>query len=308
MTGDAGSGGRRRRLPALLAGVVVLGLTAAALLAPQGPPAEGRLLVVVDPLGRERAEAAFGGLAAYLEPGLEGGLRLAVVRDGRGLAALRRERIALVLCPTGVALSLPEADFAPLAAALGRRPGPEHQRAVLLRRRGVAATPAPWLSAPGRTVVGDSLSLSGLGAVCRDGGRPATPPAFGPDPYDHAPALQALRLGCFDYAVVREGAVVRMEASGLLAAADWARQDLGEPAPDVLVLASRRLPARGLVRLSEGLVGLGRVETEPEAAGRAAAALAGLATVRLSGFEAFLEPEVRRLRERYDRCWPGLVF
>lgn len=308
MNGGPGIAGRLHRRPsaAVLAAVVVLGLTAAALLAPDGSRGQ-RLLLVVDPLGQERAGRAFEPLGEALETALKTGLRLAVVRDLPALAQVDWREVAVVICPSAVAAGLSPERLLPLAAGVGQRPGALRSRPLLVRRRGAPEAEAPWRDRPGRTVVGDSLSLGLLGAVCAGGPAPAAL-AFGPDPYDHAPVLHALRLGCFDYAVVGEAAWDRFLAAGLLRPDEWERRDLGPAVPEPVILAARDLGAEQLLRLTDRMVRLGRADAPADERLREAAALRGLALIHVAGLQPLLEPELQRLRERHDPCWPKVRF
>mgnify|MGYP001558175513 CR=1 FL=1 len=162
----------------------------------------------------------------------------------------------------------------------------------------------PWVTAAPRTVFGDSLSLVCLAPLCADGETATLPlgAAFGSDPYDHGAVLEALRLGAFDHAVVRQWAAEGFLAGGTARRQDWEVRKLSEPVPDIVLLASRRLPGQLRLTLGEALVTLGRRSgPTPAAALVAQAALAGLG---LDGFGLVLEPDFEALRSRYGSCWP----
>jgi hypothetical protein len=215
-----------------------------------------------------------------------------------------------VLCPDLPALAVADRGFVPLA--LGRRQAPQNlrPRSVLVRRLAAAPADEPWLSAPRRTACGDSLSLAGAG-VLRRAGRAAVAVAaargvrFGPDPYDHGPVLHALRLGCFDYAVVREWAARRFFAVGLLDRQAYGLLPLSEPLPDVVVLGTRRWAMVDLLRTRELLVGLGRQAGAASAVEREV--LHGLSAIRLDGFNLLLEPDFEQIHRQYGGRWlaPG---
>jgi hypothetical protein len=220
--------------------------------------------------------------------------------------------VDLVLCPDGAALDLVAKGYAGVAAA--RRPAPENRRprSCLVYRKTAGLVPRPWRDAPARTLLGDSLSLAGCGVVCprgrggADGGDWPEGLRCGPDPYDHAPVLHALRLGAADYAVVREIAVHRFLADGLLDPLVWGVHELTEPLPDVVLLVSRRWSTAGRVRLGEALLGLGRREGPGQDGERAA--VEGLGRLGLAGFNLLLDGEFEELRRRYDHCWPQSGF
>ncbi len=211
--GNAGfmSGGRGR-LRAVLAGVLVLGLAAGALLWPGANPSRGRgVFLVFDSSGSPARETGvYKPLADFLNEFTDHPMDLQVVRTLGAFQERLAEGVDFVFCPDGLALSLEVGDFVPVA--VGRRAAPRNlrPRSVLVFRKTAGLVESPWLSRPASTVCGDSLSLTGTGAWRRKGENsvpgPASPLAcaWGPDPYDHAPALHAARLGGFDYALVRQ--------------------------------------------------------------------------------------------------------
>jgi len=289
--------------------VALVGLALSALLwpSPGGQPPEG-LMLVVDPLARVRAEAPYRPVAAWLGAGLGRPLRALVVPDLRTVPGRAWRDVGLVVCPDRVALGLPAETFVAVAAA--RRQAPENlrPRAVVVYRRAAGRAEAPWRTSPARTILGDTLSLAGCGPACRDGlfvwraGRGAAP-AAGADPYDHRPALEALRTGCFDYAVVREWTARRYFEAGLLDPAEWAEAPISPPLPDVVVFVSRDWPARDRVRASELLLGLGR-RREGDVGGPELETLRALARIDVDGFNLLLEPDFELVRRQFGPCWP----
>jgi hypothetical protein len=220
----------------------------------------------------------------------------------RELAAGRPD---FLVCPDGVALGLDPAVWVPVAA--GRRSAPRNLRphGVLVSLRGAGGDPEPWRTQPRTVVFGDSLSLSATG-VLRPAGSPlpARPAgaAWGPDPYDHAPALHALRLGAYTHAVVRQWDADRFLAQGLLDTARWTIREITVPVPDLVILADRRLPAAERLARGERLAGLGRELAELTPAERELAA--GLPALGLAGFNLLIEPDFDLVRGNFAADWP----
>lgn len=298
--------------PTTLAAAAVLLLALAALLWPSGAPStrEGTLLVL-DPVGGERSAGAFEPLAELVGEALGRRLTLSIATDLPQFRTLARQPATVVLCSDWVALSLPAATFVPLA--VGRRHAPENlrPRAALVYRKDAGYLERPWLEAPDRTVLGDTLSLVAGGAIATVGGGDQSDQGArgrfarcgsGPDPFDHSPALHALRLGCFDYAIVREWAAERFFTRGLLGDQQWGIRRITGPVPDVVVLASREVDAPARVALRDALVRLGRGSDPVPALDPRARA--GLATVGLDGFNVLLEPEFELIRRKYPARWP----
>ncbi len=291
------------------AALILAGLTLSALFWPahRGEPADG-LLLVVDPVVHVRGEAIYRALADYLGAGLARPMRVLVAPE---LAAVPPEAwpaVGLVLCPDRVALGLPPAAFAALAAARRQAPDNLRPRAVLVYRREAGGAGQPWLSAPGRTILGDTLSLTGCGPVCRDrcsirraDGSAAL--SWGADPYDHGAVLEALRSGCFDYALVREWTARRFREAGLLDASVWAEEPLSAALPDVVVMVSRQWAVADRVRAGELLLALGR-QREGGALVRELQALRSLARIDVDGFNLLLESDFDLVRRQYGPCRP----
>ena len=306
-----GSGSRLPINAAVLAALVVAALAVAAWLVPPEGRRDGAAeLLIFDPLGGARSEAAFGPLGIFLARSLERPLQI-VVADNLSAFRHRAASADIVLCSDWVGLSLAGDAFAPLAA--GRRHAPQNlrPRSVLVYRKEAGLLAQPWFDAPERTILGDSLSLAAMGALGRNTEAAATDQSWlaalrncacGPDPFDHGPALHAARLGCFDYAVVRQWTAERFLTCGLLSPLDWEVAELTGPVPDVVVLASRRLSAGKRTRLRDALVGLGRSQDQPSV--QAEAVRTGLATIGLAGFNMLLEADFDQLRRRFVRRWP----
>ncbi len=310
--GTAPSGSRPLPPATVLAAAIIVILALAALLVPRSRQrGTEAVFLVVDPLSQVRGESCYGPLTQWLNEVGQQPLRLQCVSALTDANRPLWDEIDLVLCPDGVALALPADQY--VALALGRRQAPNNlrPRSVLVYRREAGSQSEPWITAPQRTILGDSLSLAGCGVVCRkgtlvtSGGETASwrqQLTFGPDPYDHAPALHALRLDCFDYAVVRELAVDRFEAAGLLDPEVWGVEELTAPLPDIVVMVARDCPAATRMRLGEALVGLGR--HPGDALPLEQAVRQGLAGLGLDGFNLLLEPDFSQIRRRFDRCWP----
>ncbi len=291
-----------------LAALAVLALAASALIWPvDGTQSPEGLLLVVDPAARVRGETPYAPVAAWLSEGLGRPLRALVVPTLAAVPARAWQDVGLVLCPDRAALGLSAARFVTLAAA--RRQAPENlrPRSVLVRRRATGPAVAPWLTRPARTILGDTLSLAGCGVVCSDGTFPwrrRGGPAYGCDPFDHGGVLEALRAGCYDFALVREWTARRFAEAGLLPDEGWELEPVSVALPDVVVAAARDWPARDRVRAGELLLGLGR-QREGGAGDREAAALRALARIDVDGFNLLLEPDFELVRRQFGACWPG---
>lgn len=265
----------------------------------------GPVVVVLDPVSDERrVSAVWPALGRVLADGT--GLPASVVvtrslAEFRGLVAARPDYI---VCPDGVALGLDAGRWLPLVA--GRRPAPRNlrPRGVLVSRVDKSGEVEPWLTAPGSVIFGDSLSLCATGVLraVTGGGAPMPAVAWGPDPYDHAPALHALRLGAYDHAVVRQWDAERFLAQGLLDSASWSVQDVTVPVPDLVILVARDLPAAERLARGDRLAGIGRELADRTPAERE---LAGaLPDVGLAGFNLLVEPDFELVRRNFGADWP----
>lgn len=305
-----GAGGRGPVAVGAALGVLLLAAAATWWPRPAGSP-DGVSVVVLDPAGDERRLAStWPALAAVLAGQDAVDARLDVARTRAAFLELAADADYLV-CPDGVALGLAPGNWAPLAA--GRRAAPRNlrPRGVLVSRKGAAApvgaaaAPAPWRAAPASVVFGDSLGLAATGALRPAGAPPAAPPrgvAWGPDPYDHAPALHALRLGGRDHAVVRQWDAERFRAQGLLADAEWTFTEVTVPVPDLVVMAARRLPAPLRLERGERLAGIGRELADLTPAERDLAA--AMTALGLVGFNLLIDPDFDLVRAQFTADWP----
>jgi hypothetical protein len=126
--------------------------------------------------------------------------------------------------------------------------------------------------------------------------------AWGNDPYDHRDVLAAARHGAYDHAVVRQWDAEAALSSGRLDPRRWRVRRLGDPVPDIVVLASRSLSRAARIDLQESLSTLGR-----DASGKGAGGIdldGRLAALGFEGFNLLLGPDFDRLRRRYSPCWP----
>jgi hypothetical protein len=285
------------------AAVVVL-LALGALLWPRAEVPDGApaLLVFDSSLETGRADGPYRRLCERLGVASGRDLQLVVATD---MGAFRRHLAAapaFLVVPDGVALAMDAQAYVPLVA--GRRSAPMNLRpvGVLVHRLAAGDVAEPWRTRPERTVCGDSVSLAAVGAL-RQAGLTRWPGrlACGPDPYDHGPVLHALRLGGFDFALVRQWDAVRFFEAGLLSPARFGVRDLTEPVPDLLVLASRQLPRHVRLRCGESLAAVGR---HPEHEGPADQELRReLAALRLVGFNPLLEPDFDAVRRKFPGHW-----
>lgn len=294
------------RLVALAAALFVVVLAAAAAWWPRPVrPGAGPVVVVLDPVGDERRlTAIWPALARVLAADGAGEPQVVVARTRDAFAALVTAGPGFVICPDGMALGLDASAWAPLAA--GRRAAPRNlrPRSVLVSRRGSPGPAAPWLAVPSSVVFGDSLSLAGTGALRGTGAAGSFPAevAWGPDPYDHAPALHALRLGAFAHAVVRQWDAERFRAQGLLPDAEWEIREVTPPVPDLVVLMDRRQPTALRLALGERLAGIGRELSDQTPAERDLAAL--LPGLGLAGFNLLIDPDFDLVRGNFVADWP----
>jgi len=305
---QTGTDGRRSlSFLTMAAGVLVVVLALGALFWPRnGARDPVHTLLVFDASGdRARATGLFRDMRAYLSSLTESNLDLVVVRTTGEF----RDRLAnapdFVLAPDGLALQVPVQRYLPLV--VGRRPAPRNlrPRGVLVYRQSGGDIVDPWRTHASATVFGDSLSLTAVGVLRAAGDRrwPAGC-TFGPDPYDHGPVLHALRLGGFDYAVVRQWDAERFFSAGLLPRAQFAVRDLVAPVPDAVLLVSREVPRHIRLRCGEGLIALGR-QPGDEAPLEQKLRLA-LAEMHLTGFNLLLEPDFELVRKIFPGDWlPG---
>ncbi|MBD3222707.1 hypothetical protein GF314_15850 [bacterium] len=290
------------RLPMLVALALIL-LAAAALFWPTASARrdQGNLLVLLPRADARRVEA-LDRLTRTLVEAATVDLALAVVTTPTAFDE-HLDRALVAVVPDGLALGLDPESWQPLAAGRRRVPWNLRPAATLVSRASVPAADRPWLSTPGRTVFGDSLSLVCRAAWC-DGDGAARPDGvgWGSDPYDHRPVLVALRHGAYDHAVVRQWDAEAAVAEGCLPPDRWRLTTLSDPVPDVVVLASRRLPTGVRLELQQALTVVGR-QLDRRRDGDPAL-VAGLGLLGLDGFNLLLTPEFDRLRRQYEPCWP----
>lgn len=302
-----GGGGRSLTF---LAGVLVLVLALGALLWPGAGSKRGRgTLLIFDSSGDgNRVARVYDPLLAYLTETGETPLDLEVVGNLDTFQAMAAKGADFILCPDGLGLNLQADSYVPVV--VGRRSAPRNlrPRGVLVYRKSAGLVQSPWLSRPSATVCGDSVSLTATGMWRRrDRATPAGPAdrtlcAWGPDPYDHSPALHAARLGAFDYALVRQWDADRFFAEGLLSPEEWGVEIMTVPVPDIVLFAGRTLPAKTRLAVGEGLSSLGRgaEDTLPVAQGMRQAVLA----LHLSGFNLLVDPDFDLVRRNFSGDWP----
>lgn len=291
-----------------MAALLVLVLAAGAVWWPRPVQrAAGPVVVVLDPAGSERRAAeTWPALAQVLAARSPARAQLVVAHSLAEFRELTSGGPEFLVCPDGVALGLDAGVYVPLVA--GRRAAPRNlrPRGVLVSRRGAVDGDQPWLTRPGSVVFGDSLSLCATGVLRSEPGDAARPMpagcAWGPDPYDHAPALHALRLGGFTHAVVRQWDVERFRAEGLLADAQWTVREVTVPVPDLVLLAARTVSAADRMALAERLAGIGRELAELTPAERELAA--ALPAMGLAGFNLLVEPDFELVRGNFVADWP----
>lgn len=294
----------------VMAGLLVVVLALGALLWPGSRSERGRGIVLVYDSSREngRVHLVYEPLRAYLAEVVGSPLELSVV-DSR--AAFDDQVVAgadYIFCPDGLGLGLDAQKFLPLV--VGRRAAPRNlrPRGVMVYRKSAGLLPAPWSTRPAATVFGDSVSLTATGMWRRLGNNAADHPppgadcAWGPDPYDHAPALHAARLGAFDYALVRQWDADRFFADGLLSSEEWGAEIMTVPVPDIVFFAARTVAAKARLALRDGMSNLGR--GSGEAAPAAEALRQAVAGLNLAGFNLLVEPDFELVRRNFAGDWP----
>lgn len=300
-----GTGEQGTRLTMLAAAAVLVLAVLAVLLPRRDGSSHAVSLLVFDPAGEAwRTEQVHRPLAEFLAAVIEQPVSARSFREAEALTAAAADGEGFVLAPDGLILRLAAADYVPVAAVRRSAPRNLRPRGVLVHRTGHPVPAAPWLTHSRRTVLGDSLCLSSVGAWMLDADAPAPLelPACGPDPYDHRPVLHALRLGGFDYALVRQWDAERFLAAGLLDPAEWTVTPMTAPVPDLVLAAPRSMAAARLLEVGESLRRLGR-ESDAAPAGTEDL-LRGLERLGLAGFNPLMEPDLDRLRRRWRRDWP----
>ena len=306
--GSARGPGRGRAVTLAAASLVMI-LTLGALLWPGQGDRPGQYVFLVFDSGGDsaRVEAVYDPLALYLCELLGRPLDLVVAPTLEAFRGQAYRGAVIVLCPDGLALGLARDRF--LSLAVGRRAAPRNlrPRGVLVYRKTAGLVSAPWRTRPEATVVGDSVSLASTGAWRRLGTAATDGPglqsacSWGPDPYDHGPALHAARLGGFDYALVRQWDATRFFAAGLLSPLEWGVDPLTVPVPDIVLMTSADLAAKDRLELGDRLSSLGRQSgAETPAATRVRLALRGLG---LAGFNLLVEPDFDLVRRNFAADW-----
>jgi hypothetical protein len=280
---------------------IVLVLALGAVLWPAGrSPSLRGLVLVFDSAGdSSRVDGLYRPLASYLEQVSGHAMDLEVAPDSAAFFAAASRGADFIFCPDGLALGLDPESYEPLVTARRAAPRNLRPRGVLVYRLSAGLVERPWFTEPGRTVVGDSVSLAGAGAVL---GNPlGTGLSWGPDPYDHGPVLHAARLGAFDYACVRQWDAERFFDANLLPREEWGLEFLTDPVPDLVLMASRRIPANIKLAVGENLAGFARTDEPITPAGETLGR--GLPLLRLVGFNLLLEPDFDRVRGIFTGHW-----
>ncbi len=302
-TSASGCRGENRPLPrvTIVAAILILVLALGAVFFPRAGSydMQGVFLVFDAPGSNDARVELFSTMADVLEE-LSGHTMALVVVDTREEFLLQaKQGVDFVLCPDGLALELDQADFGLLVAGRRKLPANLRPRGVMVFRREGGFEPEPWQSHPERTVFGDSLSLVAIG-----GTGPMSEHrfcAFGPDPYDHGPVLHALRLGAFDFALVRQWDANKFFAHGLLDSVVWGVEERTVPVPDIVLLASRRIPLVERLKWADSLALIGRSgQMKTENPGRM---LRNLEEIGLVGFNLLLEPDFELVRRNFQGNW-----
>lgn len=276
----------------IMAAILVVLLAAGSLLWPKFVENKrAHVLLVFDSSGENlRVQNVYARLGSYLST--HGGQDLEVV-----VAANRAEFLSgvasrpdYVFAPDRLAMQLSLTEFTPLVTGRRRAPYNLRPRSIVVFRRSAGEPVEPWVTSPSATVFGDSISLSATAALKKQDMEPWPKNlSVGPDTYDHGSVLHALRLGGFDYAVVRQWDVERFFDSGLLQKSEFGMRELSAPVPDVVLLMSRKVSAQTRLQLAEELSVLGRGQ---ENEGRDRRELReSLQQLRLTGFNLLMEPD-----------------
>jgi len=285
----------------LVAAVFVLVLALGATFFPNARRYEMReVFLVFNAPGLESGrQELFLSMASVLEEISGHPMKLVVAQTPESFLRLARKGADFVLCPDALALGLDPAEYSQMAVGRRKPPNNLRPRGVIVFRKSLGFEKEPWLSHPQRTVFGDSLSLVSGGGV--GGGFVLGKCAVGPDPYDHAPVLHALRLGAFDFAVVRQWDAADFFSSGLLDSQIWGVKSRTIPVPDIVVMASGKIPLVDRLKWADILALAGRSEgtsSEPtrEMVGQ-------LRKLGLAGFNILLEPEFEMVRRSFPQHW-----
>lgn len=293
----------------IMAAVLVVLLASGSLLWPKlKDRRQEHFFLVYDSSGEQaRVAGVFARLGEYLSWLSEEKLEVVVATTTSEFRLQLASRPDFLWAPDGLAMQVSAAEFMPLV--VGRRGAPYNLRpcSVLVYRRSVfgessAEAAKPWLKTPAATVFGDSVSLVATTVLAQANG--ADWPkniAVGPDSYNHEPVLHALRLGGFDFAVVRQWDAERFFAAGLLDRRIYGLQKLSAPVPDGVLMASSEVPGPVRLQVAEALSVLGRRQ---EAEGRQSRELReSLRALRLDGFNVIMAPDWDLERKNHRRNW-----
>ncbi|MCP4292864.1 MAG: hypothetical protein GY780_13650 [bacterium] len=301
---------RKKSLPwvTLIAALLVLVLAFAAVLFPDsgGYNLQGVFLVFDGPHSGPERQELFESICSVLEDASGQSMNLVVVNKTSEFFKEAQKGVDFVLCPDGLALQLAQDDFGLLVCGRRKLPDNLRPRGVVVSRADMSEVKQPWMNHARRTVFGDSLSLVSLGSVNSQADLSLC--SFGPDPYDHRPVLHALRLGAFDFACVRQWDADSFFRSGLLDPKEWIVKDHTDPVPDLVVMASRKIPLVERLKWADSLALLGRSGENSEDPSLKSQnihhLIEQLGAVGLTGFNILLEPDFELVRRKFSGDWP----
>jgi hypothetical protein len=285
----------------IVASIFIILLAFGALFWPRGESVPHRdVLLILDPAAdSQRIQELYQPLLSLLARADGQGLHLEVSNNLVDFQNRADRGARYVLCPDRIALGFGDLRYVPLV--IGRRAAPRNLRpqGALVYRKSPGVGLEHWQNNYGRVIAGDSLSLLisenlvvGWGVLG----------AVGPDPYNHGPALHALRLADFDYALVRQWDAQRFFESGLLLHEEWGIDLLGDPWPGLILMADAELATSRRVKTAEALAAIGR---DPEnVKDSESTVINGLKLINLVGFNHLLEPDFDLVRKRAKENWP----
>lgn len=286
----------------LAAAVLVLFLALGATFFPKARGYEMReIFLVYDAPGVDtNREALFQSMAQVLGEISAHPMEVVLAASPGEFLSLADGGVDFIFCPDGLALELDAEQYAQMAVGRRKLPRNLRPRGVTVFRKSLGQVERPWETQPSKTVFGDSLSLASVGNVgpisrlrrC----------SFGPDPYDHDPVLHALRLGAFDFALVRQWDAEDFFNSGLLDPDIWGVKSRTVPVPDIVVMASMKIPLVDRLQWADTLALVGRAgQTSTEAGALVDRHLRALGLV---GFNILLEPDFELVRRNFTSNWP----
>lgn len=286
----------------LAAAALVLLLTVGAAFLPNSRGYEMREIFLVydaPAVGADRVDF-FQSLTSVLSEISDHPMELVIATSRSEFMRVAQSGVDFILCPDGLALDLEAGKYYQMVAGRRKLPSNLRPRGVVVFRKAAGFAERPWQSHPGRTVFGDSLSLVSIGGVGPVSGLQEC--AFGPDPYDHGPVLHALRLGAFDYALVRQWDADDFFSTGLLDSEVWEMKNRTIPVPDIVVMASSEIPLVDRLKWADDLAMAGR-------SGQSSSESIDLMVRRvgnmgLVGFNILLEPDFELVRRNFARHWP----